>query len=100
MESVIFYSLLALVTTIALFVSHLLIRKSIAKDAKDAVGARHQLYLEKEWEEELVIEDPRLEHARKLDERFDNAQEVRNQLQLYKHQEARRRRALEMSSED
>ena len=97
MESMIFYSIFGTITAIALIISHIMIRKSIAKDAKDAVGTFHQLYIDKEWEDELVIEDPRLEQARRLDERFENMQEVRESLELHKHQEARRRRALEMS---
>lgn len=99
MESMIFYGILGVFSTLALFISHIMIRRSIAKDAKDAVGTQHQLYIEKEWEDELIIEDPRLEQARKLDERFENVKEIRESLQLYKHQEARRRRAFEMEDD-
>lgn len=94
MSQVILYTIVAVLTLVALAVSHIILRKSIAQDAKDLVGNSHQLYLEKEWEEELVIEDPRVEKARKIDERFSQVREMRQALQLYKHQEARRKRAL------
>lgn len=91
MDTGILYSIVAVITLATLVVSHWLIRKSIAKDAREAVGRAYEVYLEKEWEEELIIEDPRLERARKIDDRFSQIKEMRQSLQLYKHQELRRK---------
>ena len=77
---------------VSLIIAHLSLRKSIAKDAREVAGQAYDLYLEKEWEEELIVEDPRLVHANRINDRFDQHNDTRRTLCLSLHQEKMKKR--------
>ena len=80
------------IIVVSLILAHLSLRKSIAKDAREVAGLAYDLYLEDEWEEELIVEDPRVAHANRINDRFDQHNDTRPTLSLQLHQDKMKRR--------
>lgn len=88
-NNLILYGVVAIIVASLIFV-HLSLRKSIAKDAREVVGHLHDLYIESERDDELIIQgssEAESTRATRATDRYGQINQTQRTLDLQLHRE-------------
>ncbi len=80
------------IIVLGLILIHLSLRKSIAKDAREVVGHLHNLYIERERDGELIIQDSSEAESTGATDRYGQINQTQPILHLQLHREKAQKR--------